>query len=259
VAWLDSPVHLAVELTPTSWSFVAAKHERQAHPQLIAAEALTDGSPTLQNDIRQFRLRHHLPFDASFIVWPGRADRGVADLDVASPSRAVLGLPKAVVIRQRVAPFVRGGGRVRELLLPHEAVGRAVQLAGWPVACVLVLHPGAACLAIADAGILRGSYVAWQPLLPVEDDTARLLARYQLAARLVPHLRRWASEAPAARIAVCGSFPDLRSVMVPVVEELDREIDVLDASLVGRPGDEASDPDDVSRRQLGWAVAASER
>jgi hypothetical protein len=44
--------------------------------------------------------------------------------------------------------------------------------------------------------------------------------------------------------------------MVPVVEELDREVDVLDAALVGEAGDDSAEPNEISGRQLAWAVAA---
>ena len=254
MTWLDSPVRLAVEREPSSWTLVAAKRTRHASPQPVAAAAFADTTVAVQDEIRRFRVRQQLPFEASLIYWPEPGDRGVATLDVRSGGGVTL--PKAHVIRQRVAPFVRAGGRVREVLLPHEAVGRLVHLAGWSSACVLVMHASGACLAVANSGILRASYLAWPAARPAGDDAERLLARYQLAARLVPHLREWAGSAPAARVAVCGSCPDLRSAMMPIVEELDREIDVLDAFLVGQPVDETADPNDISRRQLAWAAAA---
>ncbi len=256
MTWLDSPVRLAVEREPSSWTLVAAKRTRHAGAQAVAAATFAD-TGTVQDEIRRFRVYEQLPFDASLIYWPEPGDRGVATLDMRLGGGVVL--PKAHVIRQRVAPFVRGGGRVREVLLPHEAVGRLVHLAGWSSACVLVMHASGACLAVAHSGTLRASYLTWPAPPPAGNDAERLLARYQLAARLVPHLREWADSAPAARVAVCGSFPDLRSAMMPIVEELDREIDVLDAFLVGRSGDETADPNDISRRQLAWAAAAGSR
>ncbi len=160
------------------------------------------------------------------------------------------------MIRQRVAPFVQAGGRVREVLLPHEAIGRLVALAGWPSACVLSMLTSMACLAVVQDDFIQSAYLAWAPTSAVRGDADRLLARYQLAARMMPHLRRWLASAPDAHVAVCGDFPDLRSAMVPIVEELDREVDVLDAALVGQAWDDRAEPNEIAGRQLAWAVAA---
>ena len=79
----------------------------------------------------------------------------------------------------------------------------------------------------------------------------RLLEWFQLASRLAPHLREWLSAHPAAIVAVCGALPDLRPRMVPLVEELDREIEVLDAGLPGPVGEVP----EAAALQLAWAVA----
>jgi len=253
-AWLDSSRHLTAELGPVSWTFVAAERVRDGAPRMVAAATFADGAASLQEDIRQFRTSEHLPSEAALVYWPARDDRGVAAL--GSRSHGTVSLPKARVIRERVAPFVRGGGYVRDVLLPHEAVGRLVALGGWSSACVLVMDLSVACLAVVEAGVVRASYLGWSLSPTDEGESSRLLTRYQLAARLVPNLRDSFGRAPNARMAVCGRFPDLRSAMLPVVEELDREVDVLDAALVGRPGEDAADPDDIIGRQLAWAVAA---
>ena len=254
MVWLRSPVHLAVERTPTTWTFVGVERRRDAAPRFVAAALFSGDDLSLEAEIRRFRREQKLPSDATLVFWPSAGDRGVATLDDRAGMSVTL--PKARVIRERVAPFVRGGGRVREFLLPHEAIARLVALSGWPAACVLAMHACGACLAIVEGGTARGSYLTWAPAGPAKNDDDRLLVRYQLAARLAPHLVAWAREAPTARVAVCGPFSGLRSAMMPIVEELDREIEVLDAALVGRAGPDLADPDEISGRQLAWAAAA---
>lgn len=219
----------------------------------LLACATFDAHEASAEDIRSFRTHERLPSDAIVTLWPQPGDPGVAQID--GRAHGAVALPKARVIRDRVAPFIRAGGRVRDVLLPHEAVLRLATLAGWRSALVIVLEPEMACLALANSRGVVASYLAWEPLPVVENETARLLARYQFAARLVPHLRGFAAD--AERIAVCGAFRHVRSAIVPVVEELDREVDVLDAELVGDVG-EPVEPGEASGKQLAWAVAASE-
>jgi len=255
VAWLDSPVQLAAELGPSAWTLMAAERSRDRAPRVVATASFDRTSASLVEEFRQFRVRERLPFEAAVILWPEPTDEGVAAAD--SRSRSRVSLPKARVIRERVSPFVRSGGQVRDVLLPHEAVARLVALAGWPAAFVFVMQPPIACLAVVVSGTVDATYVSCGPA-PADGahDAVRLLARYQFASRLMPYLRERAGEVPDARVAVCGRYPGLRSAMVPIVEDLDREVDVLDSLLVGQDGAGLAEPDDTSAAQLAWAVAA---
>lgn len=256
MAWLDSPVQLAAELGPSTWTMMAAERSRDRAPRVVAAASFDTASPSLVEEVRQFRVRERLPFQAAVILWPRPGDGGVAAVD--SRSRTRVSLPKARVIRERVSPFVQSGGQVRDVLLPHEAVVQLVALAGWPAAFVLVMQPPIACLTEIAAGTVEATYVSWEPA-PVDgaNDATRLLARYQFASRLMPYMRERAGEVPDARVAVCGRYPGLRSAMVPIVEDLDREVDVLDSVLVGQAGSGLAEPDETSASQLVWAVAAA--
>jgi len=254
VTWLGTRVRLAVERTPTSWTLVAAERSSDRMPRCVAGTSIEAEPASVSEDLRKFRGGGHLPSEAVLVLWPEPGDAGVATLDARAAG--VVSLPKAKVMRQRVAPFVRAGGQIREVLLPHEAAGRLAALATWSSACVLLLQPTVACLAVVEGERVHASYVSWVPDAAAVGESQRLLGRYQFAARLMPHLIAWAGRAPEARMAVCGRFPDLRSAMVPIVEELDREVDVLDASLVGQAADGAADPSEVSARQLAWVLAS---
>lgn len=257
MAWLESPLHAAAELEPSVWTMVAAECRRGQAPRFRAGASFDPAAASVSEDIRQLRVSHHLPLDASVILWPLPGDEGVTALDDRSDLRVVL--PKARIIRERVARFVKAGERVTEVWLPHEAVVRLVRLAGWDAACVCVLQPEAACLVAVDGERVEAKYLAWPGASTVEPptDAARLLSRYQFAARLMPYVREVAGLLPDARMAVCGRYPDLRSAMVPLVEELDREVDVLDAGLIGQAHGDAPEPGDASGLQLAWAAAVS--
>ena len=255
MGWFRSAEHLALELAPTAWTVAGAERTRERGLRLKAVASFDPQSASLSEEIRHCRLRDRLPFDATLVMWPAATDPGVATLD--SRSRVAVSLPKARVIRERIAPFVRAGGRAKDVVLPHEAAGRLVRLAGWTSASVMILEPTSACLAIADGTEVVGAYLHWPELPVAETDAARLLARYQFAARLVPHLRGWAANGAGTAMAVCGRFPDLRASMVPIVEELDREVEVLDADWLGLSVREAGDPAEVAGSQLAWAVAGA--
>lgn len=235
-----------------TWALAAADHRRgpDVPPDLRAAtliEAAEDVSPEPQ--LRDARRAARLPASAAAIVWPVAGDAAASDLDARPKSAAPL--PKANVLRHRLAPFVRAGGRVRALVWPHEAAAGVAASHGWPAACLAVLHDGAACLVTVDEAGTRARYLSWSRTPEPRDEPGRLLQRFQLASRLAPHLREWLAAHPAPVVAVCGTLPDLRPRMVPLVEELDREIEVLDAGLPGATGDVT----DAAALQLSWAVA----
>jgi hypothetical protein len=253
VFWLRTPVRVAVERGPATWALTAADHRRgpEIPPDLRAASLIdaTADAAAIEPQLRAARLGARLPSGAAAIVWPWAGDAAASDLD-ARPKPAAP-LPKANVLRHRLAPFVRAGGRVRALVWPHGAAADVAASHGWCSACLAVLHDGAACLVTIDDVGTQARYLSWARAAAPSDEHARLLQRFQLASRLAPHLRDWLTEHPAAVVAVCGALPDLRSRMVPLVEELDREIEVLDAGLPGAAGEVP----EAAALQLAWAVA----
>lgn len=256
MSWLGSSRYLAVDRGASVWTLVGAERVPDRGPRLMAMGVVATEDQTAAADaMRAIRQTHRVPSRAAVVLWPEPVDVGVVPIDARSQHRVTL--PKAKVIRQRVAPFIRAGGQVREILLPHEAAARLVKLGGWSRACVLIMEPAAACVALVDGGAVTATYLTWLPIASTENETVRLLARYQFAARLAPHLRDAVGPADSLRMAVCGRFPDLRSAMVPIVEELDREVDVLDAALLGQTGTADAGPDETCGAQLAWAVAAS--
>lgn len=255
--WLSPPVRVAAELGPAVWTFAAAERTRDTAPRLVASRAIHAAGAALGDDIRAFRRSAKLPLDVSVILWPQTGDRGVVPIESRDASEVVV--PNARVIRERVAPLVRAGGLVTDVWLPHECLTALVAGRGLASACVIVAHPGMTCVGFVRGGAVRARYLS--SILPpasFEKESERLLARYQHISMLAPHVRDLGGAAEGVRVLVTGSLPALRAAMVPLVEELDHEIDVLDADLPGggSPTLDQADADEIAGLQLAWALAA---
>jgi hypothetical protein len=254
---LSAPVRVAAELAPAVWTFAAASHKGPASPRLVAARAISATGAALGDDIRAFRREARLPMDVSVILWPHAGDRGVVPIE--SRGAEDVALPKASVVRERVAPLVRAGGLVTDVWLPHECLAVLAASRGLTSACVIIVHPGMMCVGFVMNGAVRARYLSSAPPAAVFDtESARLLARYQHVSLLAPHVRELGGAGEGVRVLVAGSLPALRAAMVPLVEELDHEIDVLDADVpkTGSNVLDAADPDEIAGVQLAWTVAA---
>jgi hypothetical protein len=254
---LSAPVRVAAELAPTVWAFAAAERKLDGTLRFVAARAIDATGAALGDDIRAFRRAARLPMDVSVILWPRAEDQGVAPIE--SRDWAQVSVPKARELRERVARLVRAGGRVSGVWLPHECFARLATSRGLTTACVIVAHPGMTCVGFVMNGAVRARYLSSPPPRETfETEAARLLARYQHIASLAPHVRELGGAGSGVRVLVAGRLPDLRAAMVPLVEELDHEIDVLDADLPGAPNAlETADPDEIAGLQLAWTLAAT--
>jgi hypothetical protein len=258
VKWRKTPTRVAAEALPAGWAMIAATAQPDGNRRVAAAGVFDSASPSLAADLREFRVSAALPTKTSVVLWPRPVDPGVVALDARPRGRVEL--PKAVVIRERVAPLVRAGGQVDEVVLPHHAIIRLARMRGWPSACVLALHRHGACLSQVEGDLAEPVYLHWAAADPFADagakPAAKLLSRYQFAARIAPYVREFVGTDTTWPLAVCGNFHDLRAAMVPIIEELDRDIEILDGPLT--TGSEALAPGgpDESALQLVWAVAA---
>jgi hypothetical protein len=257
MAWLSASVRVAAELAPAVWTFVAAEPKREGAARFVTARAISATGAAPGDDIRAFRRAAKLPMNVSAILWPRAGDAGVAPIE--SRDAAEVSVPGARVLRERLAPLVRAGGRVTGVWLPHECFGALAASRGLATACVIVAHPGMTCAGFVMDGAVRARYLSSEP--PREafgTESARLLARYQHIASLAPHVRELGGAGAGVRVIVAGQLPDLRAAMVPLVEELDHEIDILDADLPGVPPAalEAAGADDLAGLQLAWTIAS---
>jgi len=255
---LSAPVRVAAELAPAVWTFAAAGRTRDGALRLVAARAIPATGAALGDDIRALRRSAKLPMDVSVILWPQAGDPGVAAIE--SRDAGDVAVPPARVLRERVAPLVRAGGLVTGVWLPHECFASLAASRGAAPACVIVAHPGMTCVGFVMDVIVRARYLSSPvPRETFDSEAARLLARYQHIASLAPHVRELGGAGNGVRVLVAGRLPDLRAAMVPLVEELDHEIDVLDSDLPGALAsaieNTGADADTIAGAQLPWALA----
>jgi len=258
MAWLSPPLRVAAELAPTVWTFAAAEPKGDGAARFVAARAIAATGAALGDDVRAFRRAAKLPMDVSVILWPRADDAGVTPMESRDAAEVVV--PGARVLRERLAPLVRAGGLVTGVWLPHECFARLCASRGLASACVIVAHPGMTCVGFVHDGVVRARYLSSAaPRQTFDSESARLLARYQHIASLAPHVRELGGAGPGVRVLVAGHLADLRAAMVPLVEELDHEIDVLDADLPGVAAHalEGTDAGELAGSQLAWALASS--
>jgi hypothetical protein len=262
---------VAAELLPERCVILAVGRDRRAVSTPVAAESISlDDAAGAAERIRAFRRTHRLPAACRLVIWPRPGDAGVTPVD-ERPAAEQVAAPSALTIRERAQPLVRAGFRVSTVLLPHHALARLAELSGAPGAAVLAVGSEVGCFSVCPVGGAQRSstYLSWPapvPLAPADDD---LLARYQLAARQAPHVRQLGrlpergAGAPADHgkptpYLACGSRPNLRAAMLPLIEELDQEIDVLDAALAGLEPDAAGGlAVDTAALQVAWAASVA--
>ena len=93
---------------------------------------------------------------------------------------------------------------------------------------------GVAIVVIRPGKLLYSHSFAWDSNVGASGSQARLLQRYSLVAFLAPEVRRALAVAKhkgavADGIVTCGNLPDLRSLTMPLIEELDIEVETLDS------------------------------
>jgi hypothetical protein len=163
----------------------------------------------------------------------------------ARPARVVAwGLPDGtprddLVARAALAPLVEAGFAIESVMSPPEALAQLARQRPRPLgraaAAWLSLNRHAAAIAIVcDGQLLFSRVFDWNYRAPgsVREE---LLQRYSLVAHLAPELRhgfdvvREQHGVSVDAIVTCGDLPDLRSLTMPLIEELDMEVETLDS------------------------------
>jgi len=179
-----------------------------------------DRDRTLTDNLRQLRRSGRYPRRTRVVAWGAE------------------GGPAAPLTHAAIAPLVAAGFTVDAVLSPAEALlalasaRPATPVRGGEV--WLALNRNAAAVAIVGDGRLLFSRVFdwnYRPAATVRDE---LLQRYSLVAHLAPEVRhgldvvRAEHGATVTAIITCGDLPDLRSLTMPLIEELDMEVETLD-------------------------------
>jgi hypothetical protein len=224
-----------IELGPDYCVLVAARR-RQASAELPAVRVLTAAEWGTDPKDRSERLRairadFRFPRDCAVVHWgnldsrtfdsplQALAEAGFRVHHVCSPTEALLSLA-------RVTPRPEGSGAVAWLALNTN---------------------GAAIVVVLDGSVIYAREFGWTIAAPAERSQAHLLRRYLRLAQVAPELRRAiqtvrATDGVAVETAItCGNLPDLRSLTMPLISEVNVEVETLDSTAGLDFGDRTSD------------------
>jgi hypothetical protein len=173
-------------------------------------------------------------------------------LGLARRCRVVLwGLPDGAsrnhtAVKAVLAPLSGAGFRIERVVSPCNALAalaRVKAVRGAGASCWVAINRGGVAIVVVRPGqqIYAHSF-PWDSSVGASGSQARLLQRYSLVAFLTPEVKRAMGQArssgfPVEAVITCGNLPDLRSLTMPLIEELDIEVETLDSldGLVVKP------------------------
>jgi len=141
-------------------------------------------------------------------------------------------------VKALVAPLREAGYHVERVVTPCNALAALarVRVARGPgAACwVAINRVGVAIVVVRPGKMLYSHSFAWDSSIGAIGSQARLLQRYSLVAHLSPEVKRAMLEArkagtPVDAVVTCGNLADLRALTMPLIEELDVEVETLDS------------------------------
>jgi hypothetical protein len=223
----------AIELGADTCAFVRAS-VRGSEMRVTGVEILDPASfagiDSFTNAIKQVRRTLRLPRRARAVVWglPDGASRRDPE------------------VRPLIEPLTGAGFRVESVVSPCNALAALARLRmprPEAATCWLAVNRGGvAIVAVRPGKQLYSHSFIWDSSIGSTGSQARLLQRYSLVSYLAPEVKRAMTAArqkgtPIEAIVTCGNLPDLRSLTMPLIEELDVEVETLDSleGLVVKP------------------------
>ena len=215
----------AVELGPDSCA-LARTSVRRGEVHLSAAEILDPaafpGVDSFTLALRQTRRALGLPRRCRAVIWglpegANRKDAGVIPL---------------------IQPLTDAGFKIDRVVSPCNALAALARLKrplGEGSTCWIAINCGGVAIVVVRPGTqLYAHSFVWDSNIGAVGSQARLLQRYSLVSYLSPEVKRAMAEArkqgaPVEAIVTCGNLPDLRSLTMPLIEELDVEVETLDS------------------------------
>jgi len=181
-----------------------------------------DTGRTLAQNLADARRTERFPRTARVVAWGLHESAGASDA-----------LTKSVA-----APLRDAGFTVDTIISPAQALvllaRRHSRRAGRDAAAWLAINRQGVAMAIVAAGELLYSREFTWHYREAGSVKEELLTRYSLVAHLAPEVRHGLDVVEVQRgvrvnaIVTCGDLPDLRSLTMPLIEELDTEVETLD-------------------------------
>ncbi len=140
-------------------------------------------------------------------------------------------------VRERLTPLADAGFRIDRVVSPQNALAALARLRNpKPESATIWLAIDRSAVAVVSARpgeLLYSHAFQWNSSVGATGSQARLLQRYSLVAFLAPEVRRAIAAARERggrvdTVITCGTLPDLRSLTMPLIEELDVEVETLD-------------------------------
>jgi len=213
---------------------LARTNVRSGEVELLAADTLDPaafpGIDAFTAALRRARKTLKLPRRCRAVVW------GLPD----GTTR------KNPAVKPLIAPLVGAGFSVERVISPCNALAALARLKmprGDGATCwVAINRTGVAMVVVRPGQQLYSHSFAWDSNVGSCGSQARLLQRYSLVAFLAPEIRRAMNAAreqgtTVDAIVTCGNLPEIRSLTMPIIEELDIEVESLDSleGLVVKP------------------------
>ena len=205
---------------------LAHTSERDGQVQLFAAETLDPssfaGTESFTVAVSNARRAYKFPRRARVVLW------GLPDGATRKDPR----------IQPLLAPLTNAGFKVASVVTPSNALAALARVRaprGDGAVCWLAINRAGVAIAVVRPGkqLYERSFV-WDSTVGASGSQARLLQRYSLVSFLAPEVKRAIAEArkqgaPVEALVTCGNLPDLRSLTMPLIEELDLEVETLDS------------------------------
>jgi hypothetical protein len=237
--------------------------QRTVSAAAAVAPAAWPGDPhALTERLRVIRTQEDLPSRARVVSWSHGHAPGLAS------SAATAGMDEAAL-----APLVAAGFEIVSVVSPAQALGRVVRArqVGAPsrsaVAALSLNSHGAAIAIVSGTEVIHSRIVEWSlgtPFVDKRGGRSELLDRYLLVSQIAPQLQhdidlvRPVHGVTVSSVIACGNLPDLRSIAMLIIEEMDIEVETLDSPELLDPGlAPGTLVEAVASLQLAAAVASS--
>ncbi len=226
-----------IELGPNCCVLVRAGQDA-SRPTVAAARAVTpaewsDDHETLVDLLRSARRKNRLSPRAHVVAW---------GLPESTSSAELSHLPE-------LGPLVAAGFEIDSMVSPIQALadlvrsrddatdGQAARLeSGQAVAALSINHHGVAIAIVAGGKVLASRVFEWPLGRPFSGSRSEVFERYLLISQLAPELTHLIDlvkpmhGAKVTSVLACGNLPNLRSLSMLLIEEMDIEVETLDST-----------------------------